>query len=64
MSEAADAFRYMAQAKHIGKVVVTLHEKEFLVAPPSERPVTFRSDATTSSRVGLAGSVWSSPSGW
>ena len=25
----------MAQAKHIGKVVITLDEKEFVVAPPS-----------------------------
>ena len=45
----------MAQAKHIGKVVVTLDEKEFPVAPPSERPVTFRSDGTYLLTGGLGG---------
>jgi acyl transferase domain-containing protein/NADP-dependent 3-hydroxy acid dehydrogenase YdfG/acyl carrier protein len=55
LSQAPDAFRYMAQAKHIGKVVITLDEKEFLVAPPSPRPVTFRSDATYLVTGGLGG---------
>ena len=55
ISQAPDAFRYMAQAKHIGKVVVTLDEKEFLVAPPSKRPVTFRSDGDVPLTGGLGG---------
>ena len=38
ISRAVDAFRYMAQAKHIGKVVVSLQEDEVPVAPSTERP--------------------------
>ncbi len=38
VSRAADAFRHMAQAKHIGKVVVSLEEDEIPVAPSKEKP--------------------------
>ena len=55
LSEAPDAFRFMAQAKHIGKVVVTLDEPEFLVAPSSQQPVTFREDGTYLLTGGLGG---------
>ena len=55
LSEAQDAFRFMAQAKHIGKVVVTLNEPEFLVAPSSQQPVTFREDGTYLLTGGLGG---------
>ncbi len=55
LSEAEEAFRFMAQAKHIGKVVVTLDEPEFLVAPSSPQPVTFREDATYLVTGGLGG---------
>ena len=55
LSEAQDAFRFMAQAKHIGKVVVTLDEPEFLVAPSSQQPVTFREDGTYLVTGGLGG---------
>jgi acyl transferase domain-containing protein/acyl carrier protein len=38
ISRVVDAFRYMAQAKHIGKVVVSLEEDEVSIAPSTERP--------------------------
>ena len=55
LSEAPDAFRFMAQAKHIGKVVVTLNEPEVLVAPSSQQPVAFREDGTYLVTGGLGG---------
>ncbi len=55
ISEVVDAFRYMAQAKHVGKVVVSLQEKEVWIAPPSGEPVTFRSDGTYLITGGLGG---------
>jgi thioester reductase-like protein len=55
LSEAPDAFRFMAQAKHIGKVVVTLDEPELFVAPPSQQPVAFREDGTYLLTGGLGG---------
>ena len=38
ISRAVDAFRHMAQAKHIGKVVVSLEVDEVSVVPSAERP--------------------------
>jgi thioester reductase-like protein len=55
LSEAPDAFRFMAQAKHIGKVVVTLNEPEVLVAPSAQQPVAFREDGTYLVTGGLGG---------
>ena len=45
ISQAVDAFRYMAQAKHIGKVVISLQEDEVPVAP-SKEPMAVRPDGT------------------
>jgi acyl transferase domain-containing protein/acyl carrier protein len=39
ISQAVDAFRHMAQAKHIGKVVVSLDEGEVRVVPRAREPV-------------------------
>jgi NAD(P)-dependent dehydrogenase (short-subunit alcohol dehydrogenase family)/acyl carrier protein len=44
LSQAPDAFRYMAQGKHIGKIVLTMREDEVQVAPPRE--VSFGPDGT------------------
>ncbi|HET7550229.1 MAG TPA: SDR family NAD(P)-dependent oxidoreductase [Gemmatimonadaceae bacterium] len=44
-SEVADAFRYMAQGKHIGKIIVTLDESEVKVRDVPQ-PVRIRDDAT------------------
>ena len=44
-SQAADAFRYMAQGKHIGKIVITLDEP-LIEAEYVPQPVPIRGDAT------------------
>ena len=38
ITEVANAFEYMAKAKHIGKVVVSLQDKEAVLKQVSERP--------------------------
>ena len=56
ISEAADAFRYMAQAKHIGKVVISVHaEEEILVAPSSDRSIKLSAEGTYLITGGLGG---------
>jgi NADPH:quinone reductase-like Zn-dependent oxidoreductase/SAM-dependent methyltransferase/acyl carrier protein len=55
ISNVSGAFRYMAQAKHIGKVVVSLQEAEVAVAPPQVGEVRLRGDATYLMSGGLGG---------
>lgn len=55
ISEIVSAFRYMAQGKHIGKVVVSLRNSEVVVTPPTKKTVSFRSDATYLITGGLGG---------
>ncbi|MBW4632371.1 MAG: thioester reductase domain-containing protein [Iphinoe sp. HA4291-MV1] len=55
ISRVVSAFRYMAQAKHIGKIVVSLQESDVTVAPSSEETVTFRPDGTYLIIGGLSG---------
>ncbi|MCC5624540.1 SDR family NAD(P)-dependent oxidoreductase, partial [Nostoc sp. CHAB 5715] len=55
ISKVRTAFRYMAQAKHIGKLVISLQEPEVVVAPRSEETVTFRADGTYLITGGLGG---------
>jgi acyl transferase domain-containing protein/aryl carrier-like protein len=55
ISKTASAFRNMAQAKHIGKIVVSLQEDEIPLAPPSEEIVSFRADASYLMTGGLGG---------
>jgi NADPH:quinone reductase-like Zn-dependent oxidoreductase/acyl carrier protein len=55
MANVVGAFRYMAQAKHIGKVVVSLQEQEVSVAPSSEDEVRFVEDGTYLITGGLGG---------
>lgn len=45
ISQLVEAFRYLAQARHIGKIVVSLREDEVPVAP-SKEPIAVRSDGT------------------
>ena len=40
ISQVSDAIRYMSQAKHVGKVVVSLEEETFHVRRDENRPVT------------------------
>jgi len=53
--EIANAFRYMAQGKHIGKVVVSLRNAEVVVTPPPKKQISFRADATYLITGGLGG---------
>jgi len=46
ISQIGDAIRYMSQAKHVGKVVVTLEEEEFHVRRDMNRPVRLSADAS------------------
>ncbi|MBN3925716.1 type I polyketide synthase [Nostoc sp. NMS4] len=55
ISRVVSAFRYMAQAKHIGKIVVDLRDPKVKVAPLSEETITFGSDATYLLTGGLGG---------
>ncbi len=55
ISEIVSAFRYMAQGKHIGKVVVSLRNSEVVVTPPPKKTVEFRADATYLITGGLGG---------
>jgi NADPH:quinone reductase-like Zn-dependent oxidoreductase/acyl carrier protein len=45
-SEVESAFRLLAQAKHIGKVVVSFESETASVAPPVPEPVKIRTDGT------------------
>jgi NADPH:quinone reductase-like Zn-dependent oxidoreductase/acyl carrier protein len=55
IAHAASAFRYVAQARHIGKVVLTLIEPDVPVAPTSDDSISFRSDGTYLVTGGLGG---------
>ncbi|MEW6735025.1 MAG: type I polyketide synthase [Acidobacteriota bacterium] len=46
IGEAANAFRHLAQAKHIGKVVLSLTDREVLIDQPANPLPVFKSDAT------------------
>jgi acyl transferase domain-containing protein/acyl carrier protein len=50
-----EALRYMAQAKHIGKVVVSMQDPPVAIAPPPRPQITFRDDATYLITGGLGG---------
>ncbi len=54
-SRAVDAFRYVAQARHIGKVVLSMRESGLRVERRAERPITFRADASYLVTGGLGG---------
>ncbi|MGE0127974.1 MAG: type I polyketide synthase [Blastocatellales bacterium] len=55
ISDAAGAFRHMAQAKHTGKIVLSLREQEVLLAPAVNKALPLRSDATYLITGGLGG---------
>lgn len=54
-SQLVDAFRYMAQARHVGKVVVSLEEHDIPTEANLQQEVTFKSDATYLVTGGLGG---------
>ncbi len=55
VSEAADAFRFMAQAKHTGKVVVSMKDPAARIARSKSEPLACRLDATFLITGGLGG---------
>jgi myxalamid-type polyketide synthase MxaB len=55
ISKATDAFRHMAQAKHIGKIIVSLGEDEIRVVPKAEEPVSLGPDGSYLVTGGLGG---------
>ena len=63
ISRAADAFRKMAQALHLGKLVLTLDDPEVQVEVPAEPGITLRADSTYLVTGGLGG-LGLSVAGW
>jgi acyl transferase domain-containing protein/aryl carrier-like protein len=55
ITEAIDAFRFMQQAKHIGKVVLSLGDQPVAAVPAEDEPLTFRADASYLITGGLGG---------
>jgi hypothetical protein len=56
MSQAAAALRHMSQARHIGKIVLSLeHEHITPVQAPEDKPLQLRPDATYLITGGLGG---------
>ncbi|MEZ5863060.1 MAG: SDR family NAD(P)-dependent oxidoreductase [Geminicoccaceae bacterium] len=55
LASAAEAFRFMSQARHIGKVVIEVDESELQVALDPDRPLTLATDGAYLVTGGLAG---------
>jgi acyl transferase domain-containing protein/aryl carrier-like protein/ubiquinone/menaquinone biosynthesis C-methylase UbiE len=55
LAEGVNAFRHMAQAKHIGKIVLTVRNQEVQAEPLTEGAVSFRADATYLITGGMGG---------
>jgi len=55
MSRVVEAFRYMQQARHIGKVVVSIREQNAAALPPTYAPAALRPDGTYLISGGLGG---------
>ncbi|MDA2920403.1 SDR family NAD(P)-dependent oxidoreductase [Desulfobacterota bacterium AH_259_B03_O07] len=55
ISDAEGAFRFMAQAKHMGKIVLSMEEDELLIAPPLKTHPKFLDDGTCLITGGLGG---------
>lgn len=55
ISKAESAFRYMAQAKHVGKIVLSMQDSDARVAPPAYQPLPFKADGTYLMTGGLGG---------
>jgi acyl transferase domain-containing protein/NADPH:quinone reductase-like Zn-dependent oxidoreductase/ubiquinone/menaquinone biosynthesis C-methylase UbiE/acyl carrier protein len=55
ISEAVQAFRHVAQARHIGKVVLAVHEQQVWVEPHRDQDLAFPAEATYLITGGLGG---------
>jgi thioester reductase-like protein len=58
ITEVVDAFRYMAQGKHVGKNVLSFAEKKIPIAPCSEEGHLLKADATYLITGGAGGFGW------
>nr|AAF62883.1 epoD [Sorangium cellulosum] len=63
LSRAADAFRKMAQAQHLGKLVLALEDPDVRIRVPGESGVAIRADGTYLVTGGLGG-LGLSVAGW
>src|SRR5262245_2014005 len=55
VARAADAFRYMAQAKHVGKLIISMTDNAGLQIDPAPRPIAIDADASYLITGGLGG---------
>ncbi len=55
VADIVSAFRHLAQAKHVGKVVVSMDDDEVRVTPAARGPLTLRDDGTYLITGGLGG---------
>ena len=55
IEDIVSAFRYMAQGKHIGKVVISMTNAEVVVTPPRRKKISFRANGTYLITGGLGG---------
>ncbi len=46
VSDVRAAFRFMSQAQHVGKVVITFDKDQFTIREDRNKPVTFKADAS------------------
>ena len=58
ITEVVDAFRYMAQGKHVGKNILSFTGKQIPVAPCSEKGYLLKADATYLVTGGAGGFGW------
>jgi len=64
LGNVTDAFRDMAQAKHIGKLVVPISGKDVAVEPERQTVFSLQDDATYLITGGLGGFGLASHAGW
>ncbi|MDQ3814253.1 MAG: SDR family NAD(P)-dependent oxidoreductase [Armatimonadota bacterium] len=55
LAYAVHAFQYMQQSRHIGKIVISMHEQQAAIPPRATESVNFRDDATYLITGGLDG---------
>ena len=55
VTNAPDAFRFMQNGKHIGKVVLSLRDQAVTAVPSEDEPVAFRADGTYLITGGMGG---------
>jgi NADPH:quinone reductase-like Zn-dependent oxidoreductase/SAM-dependent methyltransferase/acyl carrier protein len=46
VSRIVEAFRHMAQGRHMGKIVISMHDPDIMIEPLDQEDMAFRPDAT------------------